>query len=326
MIRAIVCIALLFAAGPAQAQGRTGDYLRTNPQFLQLFREVGQKSRPSVARIQCDGFDTSLGVVVGADGWILTKADDLQGKITCRLAGRSYDAKIVGVNEDHDLALLKIDADRLQPITWANSQKTRAGSWVASIGPGEMPLAVGVVSVATRKMHEAFLGLQVEPAQEGMLVLNIFLKSAALKAGVRQKDIIVRVNGQHYTDPEAFAQMLAGHKPGDTLTLTIRRQGKEKDFKAVLQSREKAGDFRADFQNRLGSELSNRRSGYSVILQHDSVLKPGDCGSPLVDLEGRVIGLNISRAGRVESWALPAEIVQPLIAPLKSGRFSPREK
>ena len=65
--------------------------------------------------------------------------------------------------------------------------------------------------------------------------------------------------------------------------------------------------------------MSSRRSGYSVILQHDSVLKPSDCGGPLVDLKGRVVGINISRAGRVETWAIPAEIVAPLIAELKSG-------
>jgi hypothetical protein len=45
-----------------------------------------------------------------------------------------------------------------------------------------------------------------------------------------------------------------------------------------------------------------------------------------VDLKGRVIGINISRAGRVETWALPSEIVEPLIAELKLGKLAPPKK
>ena len=41
------------------------------------------------------------------------------------------------------------------------------------------------------------------------------------------------------------------------------------------------------------------------------------------DLDGNVLGINIARAGRVESWALPAEVIRPLIAGLKAGKFPP---
>ena len=53
-----------------------------------------------------------------------------------------------------------------------------------------------------------------------------------------------------------------------------------------------------------------------MAIQHDSVLNPGDCGGPLVDLEGKAIGLNIARAGRVESYALPAGIVRETVEKL----------
>ena len=174
----------------------------------------------------------------------------------------------------------------------------------------------------TRKVHEAYLGAQVEESPHGLLVLNIVQNSAALKAGVRPKDVIMRVNGQTFTDPDSFSRFLGGYKPGDTITLTIYRGETVRDVPAALQSREQRETARGEMQNRMGSELSSRRSGYAVILQHDSVIKPSDCGGPLVDLRGRVIGLNISRAGRVESWAIPAEVIQPLIADLQSGRLA----
>jgi serine protease Do len=51
------------------------------------------------------------------------------------------------------------------------------------------------------------------------------------------------------------------------------------------------------------------------------VLRPTDCGGPLVDLDGRVLGINIARAGRVETWALPGDVIKSLIKPLKDGKY-----
>ncbi len=321
-------LALAFATpGPVLAQTNSGEFLRSNPAFVQAFREVVQPASRATVRVQCDGKDTCLGIVVAADGWILTKAHDLTGKIVCKLGdGRDFEARIVGVDEPHDLALLRIGATQLRPIEFATSQNARPGGWVASVGTGADPAAIGVVSVATRKVNEAYLGVQVDAAPQGLLVIGVMQKSAALKAGVRPKDILLYLNQQKIADADQLQQILAEHKPGDAITLTIRRGDMEQEIKLTLQSREQAGDFRSEFQNRLGSDLSNRRSGYAVILQHDSVLKPSDCGGPLVDLKGRVIGINISRAGRVETWALPAEIVPSLIAELRSGRLAPKEK
>ena len=51
---------------------------------------------------------------------------------------------------------------------------------------------------------------------------------------------------------------------------------------------------RGDSQNHMGSELSSRTTGYATILQHDAVIRPKDCGGPLVDLDGKVVGMNVS--------------------------------
>jgi serine protease Do len=76
----------------------------------------------------------------------------------------------------------------------------------------------------------------------------------------------------------------------------------------------------------MGSVLSNRTNGFPVVLQHDSVVLPTDCGGPLVDLQGRVIGINIARAGRVESDAVPSETIRPLLADLMSGKLAPKKE
>src|SRR4051812_48404432 len=146
--------------------------LRTNPKFVQNFREVVQPHTPSVVRIRCDGKDTCLGIVVGSDGWILTKAHDLRGKINCALHdGRDYEGRIVGVHEGHDLALLKIAAPSLRALPWSHSKHLKAGNWVASVGLGQDAAAVGIVSVPTRKVYEAFLGVLADSSPQGLVVL-----------------------------------------------------------------------------------------------------------------------------------------------------------
>ena len=81
---------------------------------------------------------------------------------------------------------------------------------------------------------------------------------------------------------------------------------------------------RGDLMNEMGGPLSERRNGFPMILQHDTVLRPSDCGGPLVDLDGKVIGINIARAGWSETYAAPAEAVLGLMYDLMSGKLAPK--
>lgn len=323
---------LLTLAGSAGAQSRGNDLLRSNPRFLGAFREVVCGVSQSVVRVRCDGHDTALGFIVGADGWIVTKANDLTGTISCRLPDRrELDATLVGIHELHDLALLRVEAKGLPAVELGDSASVRAGNWVASAGQGQEPVAIGVVSVPTRdvsakKSNDAakapYLGVSLETADAGVRITEVIPGTAASRAGLQGGDIILRVSDTAVRDPDEFVEQIARRRPGDAITLRVLRDGAEQDIPATLQARPSSA--RADMQNRMGSELSSRRAGYALILHHDSVLRPNDCGGPLVDLEGRVIGINISRAGRVETWAVPAEVVKSVLAELKSGRLAPK--
>lgn len=316
-------------------QGTHVDFLRSNPKFLQVFREVVAEPSESTVRVRSDAKDVALGVIVGADGLILTKAYDLKGKIICRLKdGRDFEAKIAGVHAVHDLAVLKIDAAELPAITFTASKQVPVGSWVASVGMGDDPVAVGVVSVPTRNVilkglpiaaaelsKIGYLGVALEPADgKGVRVMQVIPNTAASKAGLKVQDVISSVAGTAVHDPEQFQMQMAKRRPGDAVTLHVLRGEEELDLEATLQKRP-AGDNRGELQNNMGSQLSARRSGYPTILTHDSVVKPADCGGPLVDLDGHIIGINISRAGRTESWTIPTEVIQSLLADLKSGKL-----
>jgi serine protease Do len=318
-----VVLALLLSS-QAHAQR---EFLRTNPKFVASFREVVARPSVSTVRILCDGKDTALGMVVGADGWILTKANDLKGNVACKLKdGREFDARIVGVHKEHDLAMLKIDVGDLVPVEFTPSKGIDAGSWVACAGIMDDPVAIGVVSVGTRTVVDnsksGFLGVSLDPGEGGVKIIRVEQKSAAAKAGLKAQDTIIALGGNNITEVASFIREMAKNKPGDVVTLRIRREDEELDIEATLGKRP-ADTSRGDFQNKMGSALSSRRVGYATILQHDSVVRPTDCGGPIVDLDGHVIGINICRAGRTESWAVPSEVLQTVLADLKSGKLAP---
>ena len=75
--------------------------------------------------------------------------------------------------------------------------------------------------------------------------------------------------------------------------------------------------------NQMGTSISARRDGFPAVIQHDSPLTANTCGGPLVSLEGKVIGINIARSGRVESFALPSDVVQSYLEDLKAGKYAP---
>ena len=57
--------------------------------------------------------------------------------------------------------------------------------------------------------------------------------------------------------------------------------------------------------DRMSGKVSVRRTGFKRVIQHEVSLGPLDMGGPLFDLEGRLIGINIAKANRVEFFAIP---------------------
>jgi serine protease Do len=328
-VLAIVLALSTPASLPAQSAGILP---KNSPQFLDAFRAAAAQASKATVRVRCEGKDIALGTVVGSDGWILTKASDLSAKPVVRLKdGRELEARVVGVHQAHDIALLKVAAADLTPVAWRPSKEVAVGSWAISAGPDGRPVTVGVVSVGTRTLPAGkewvrnpaggFLGITLDPSEKEAKISQLVPGSGAVKAGLKVNDTILSIAGKTIPDPEEVLKVLGSFKPGQEVEVRVKRGDKEIEVKAKLGKRPLD---RGEFQNSMGSELSKRRSGFSTILQHDSVVRPSDCGGPLVDLDGKVIGINICRAGRTESYAIPSEILLPLLPEMQAGRHPPR--
>ena len=302
-----------------------GMYERNHARVKSAFRDVVDLPSKSTVRILCGGKSVALGTVVDAEGYILTKASELSHNVECQLSsGRRLPATVVGVLREHDLAMLKVDAQPLPAVEW-NVQGLRVGSLLATPGLGAVPASIGVVSARTRPVAalRAVLGVKLSQANRGARIDQVFDGSGAAQAGLLVADIVTHLNGKRIAHYQQLMDALAEFQPGDRLQLAVAREGKSLQISAVLGSLDELVHEDLAFQETLGGDISVRRAGFPNVLQHDTVLKPADCGGPVVDLDGKVVGINIARAGRVASYAIPSSVVVPLLADLKSGRLAP---
>ncbi|QEG32918.1 S1C family serine protease [Bythopirellula goksoeyrii] len=297
------------------------------PHVRAAFQEVVAGVRKAIVEIKCEGRQVALGGIVGPDGWILTKGSALVGPITCRLHdGRELDARVVGASREFDVAMLKVDAKQLPTLAISDSVVPVVGSWLASAGMDSYPIAVGIVSVEPREIpHQAgILGIQLDAVANRALIVRVFPGSAASKAGLLVNDTILEIDRVPTPSREALIQRVQEFNPGDRVSLKIQRDGEQLDVEAVLMGRFPGlQPSRNEFQNRLGSGLSERRFGFPSAFQHDTVINATDCGGPVVNLDGEVVGFNIARSGRTETYAITAASISKLLYELMSGNLKP---
>ena len=174
------------ATREAQAQTTTSQSSRSRPQAsastsgdLQSPTEVVKSVRPSVVRIRAGGqaagpFGAAqrsegmgTGFIIDGQGYIVTNnhvvtmdSERAASRIDVDLwDGRTVQAKLVGRDPRTDLALLKIDADNLTPLRFADGNTVDIGEEVLAIGfaldLGSTPTVTkGVVSAKDRVIEE----------------------------------------------------------------------------------------------------------------------------------------------------------------------------
>jgi len=96
------------------------------------------------------------GFLISEDGYILTNAHlvaEVEEVIVRLVDKRQFNAKVIGVDERTDVALIKIDASGLRAVTIGDPAKLEVGEWVAAIGSPfgfENSVTAGIVSAKGR--------------------------------------------------------------------------------------------------------------------------------------------------------------------------------
>lgn len=277
------------------------------------------RANPSVVRVLVGDEERALGTAVATD-LVVTKyselaVDDDNAKRTCRQGTDSWPYSIVGYDRPADLALLRIVGGRLEPIVWRDTT-LGAGSFLASPGGDDEPFGIGVLSAAPYQHTQPhiLLGVWFKNWFEGPAELQHAIENgSAHAAGLRDGDVVVQFGPERIDNGQQLLGLLSQRRLGDKVDVSVKRDDAELTFEVTLGSN---FEFMRSPQEVVWGPLSEVRRGFATILQHDTVLKPEHCGGPLIDLSGRAIGLNIARAGRVETLALPAGEVQRLVTRL----------
>lgn len=119
--------------------------------------------QPSVVEVQgqsATGGDIGSGEILTADGYIVTNNHVVEGaqSFTVLLSsGKQYPATVVGTAPQDDLAVLKINATGLQPITIGDSSKVQVGQFSIAIGSPlglQQSATLGIVSAVNRTADE----------------------------------------------------------------------------------------------------------------------------------------------------------------------------
>lgn len=105
-----------------------------------------------------DAQSMGSGFFISSDGYVLTNNHVVEGAtdITVRLIDRrEYSAKVIGLDSESDLALLKIDEKGLPFLRLADSSSARVGEWVLAIGSPfglDYSVSAGIISAMGRSI------------------------------------------------------------------------------------------------------------------------------------------------------------------------------
>jgi len=280
----------------------------------------------------------SFGVIMSSDGYILTKRsemfdlDEKTNKSTLKTnlmfivdKERFKTFTLVASDIEWDLAILKIDAEHLTPIEWADVTDLEQGTWVVTNGSSSKTrrrVNIGIISAKAREIKgdvPVMLGLGLKDNEDGsgIEIMSVTKKSGASEAGIQKGDIITKFDGKKVTKREQILDIMREKQPGYFAEVEILRAGTSLTLKMELKQRKEVIGSAKQPQNRndqMSGEFSERRSSFPMALQHDIDQSPRQIGGPLITLDGKAVGINIARANRAESFAIPAKEAQRIYA------------
>jgi serine protease Do len=305
--------------------------------LLARYRPIVEPTRSSVVVVLNEGVAVSLGTVVGADGWVVTKASELPGQLSCRIPdGKVVSARVAGVDPAFDLALLSVPATGLEPVRWADDFNPPVGTLLAAVGT-EQPLAVGVVSVPRRDLPATVRPTETLPSRRpagrpmihGILrpIGGYSLRAAfglprtavyrvtgafglADSAGIKPHDLLHTINGRSI-QAEADIQGAVNHRrAGDVVPVRLERGGTMVDLLLPLAPETRYGD-------------TNCRAGdFPTVIECAVPFYTYECGGPIVDLAGHAIGVTIARPGSHGGMVIPGDCILKLLPDLRAGKFA----
>jgi len=331
-IRVIVGGALVTSL--AGQQSLESAYRTTGPAVTAAFEAQRAVLQTSSALLLDGRQEAGYGVIISADGYLLAKASEF---LECKNPSVTVDrtnypaVKLLAVDPEWDVALLKIEAAGLIPVVYAPTSEVPQGTWVVANGASTRTtrrLLAGIVSAKIREVPAsggAALGVLLKAKSKVLEIEEVTEKSGAKEAGLQKGDVLLAIEGKAVSKIEDIAEALKDRKVGSRVKITYRRGKQELTAEVRLAARSEMFTDQMNRNDAMSGDVSQRRSGFPRVLQHDILGSSKIVGGPLLDLDGRCLGMNIARANRAESFAIPVEDLKALAARLMKQATQPKE-
>ena len=318
-----------------------GEFRLNGKETWKAFEPVREVLQASSAVIYDGWRSVAYGVVVSADGYLVTKASEIDKveELSVRVDRKHFkEVEVVATTVEWDVALLKVEGEELPLVEWAEAEPGH-GTWVVSNGSTtrrDRRVRVGIISANVRQVGggraPVVLGvtLKINDESGGLSIGKVHKDSGASEAGLEPGDIILEADGIQVESMEDLQEVLGKKEPGDRLKLKIKRGEEEQDREVKLKKRESVFEEEKTRNDAMSGRVSQRRSNFPRVLQTDLPLSVRSVGGPLLDLEGKCIGMNIARANRCETFAIPTkelrEIIKDLMNPVQGEEDADEEE
>lgn len=166
-----------------------------DPLFKQFFGEAANMPRKRRENLQ------GSGVIIDTRGYLLTNAHVIKNANDIRVTlanGRQGKAKVIGIDQDTDLAVLKMNMENLPEIPMGNSDQLRIGDIVLAIGnPFNVGQTVtqGIVSATGRQRvgittFEDFIqtDADINPGNSGGALINAYGELIGINTAIISSD------------------------------------------------------------------------------------------------------------------------------------------
>jgi S1-C subfamily serine protease len=125
-----------------------------------------------------------------------------------------------------------------------------------------------------------------------------------MRGSINEGDVITHIEGEATPDLAAYDRQSKNDAfvAGDFVQLSIRRN---RATSQVMFPIECENGYSITIPSYV--DVSMRLTGFHSVIIHDAIVGRRQCGGPIVDLEGNVIGINIARFHRCSTFAIPEQ-------------------
>jgi serine protease Do len=305
---------------------RIGPNEKRDSHVLKLYESLSQDCREGVVAIRDNGPLLCLGTVITEDGYILTKASELNNALRPEIVfpkGGRAPVRELARDYSFDLALLKADGVTLKPAVFRDSP-ANVGELALIQDPRGRPSIPTVISVRAHEMENsrrAFLGIKPATAENGVRISEIIPGGAAERNGLKADDLILSVGGQDVQTADQLIVRVRDFQPGDRVGIQFMRGEKIQTMEIVLTPRFTNENPLLPLYDSLetrGQFASVHAGGFPRVLQIDADVYPSKVGGPLLDLDGKALGIVIARADRYPTYAIPADSIMEVYRRLRA--------